>query len=344
VTPAAQNNKALLVLTDGHENTVEMIADVMSSITIPVYAIGMGTAAVIQPASLAALTTVSGGYVVLTDTMDDSTRYKVAKYLVQMVAAVSGTSLVLDPGGFLRPGITLEIPFSICREDRTFTALFMMDGSALASFELVTPDGVHIRSADVNRFVRFAAGKRSSRFRVSLPLTVEHEREHQGTWRAVLSISQESYERNLVALEGRTRPGPHGFPYEFVVLAESDLRVSNRVQSHGNAPGSTVAISTVLTSRSQGLNGATVEAHVRWPDGTERSLTLRPLGRGAYEESFAASQVGVYECRIVARGSGSRADAFTREETLTAHIWQESAVTPADLSRSREIDSSRRME
>src|SRR5262245_5056411 len=127
VSGATQVQKALIVLTDGYENAPEYIADVMGSISSTVYAIGMGTASAIQPAALAALTASTGGYVTLTDTMDDSTRYQIAKYFVQMLGNVTGASLVLDPGGYIRPGMLIEVPFVICDEDREFTAIVMME-------------------------------------------------------------------------------------------------------------------------------------------------------------------------------------------------------------------------
>jgi hypothetical protein len=53
---ANYQNRALIVLTDGLENTPPMIADVSSSLTDNTFAIGFGQAAAISTAALNAIT------------------------------------------------------------------------------------------------------------------------------------------------------------------------------------------------------------------------------------------------------------------------------------------------
>jgi Mg-chelatase subunit ChlD len=344
VAPAPQARKALLVLTDGYENTPLYIADVIGSISATVYAIGMGTAAVIQPAALSTLTTSSGGYVVLTDTMDDSTRYKVAKYLVQMLGNVTGASLVLDPGGYLRPGMIIEVPFAICGEDREFTAILMMAASAYASYEILTPRGVVVATGMPGGNVRFSPGRQSSCWRVRLPLGEKRDGEQAGMWRARFSISPENFERYRLELHSPGRGIAQGLPYEFVVLSESNLRLTTRVESRLNAVGSTVAMSAVLTSRGLPLDGASASALVVWPDGTKREHALQSVGRGAYEASFVATQEGVYPCRVRVRGYTPKGDPFTREQTMTAHIWNTDTKLSLENARAREAEFKPRTE
>lgn len=340
VTGASQENKALIVLTDGHENAPDYIADVMGSVAAPVYAIGMGTASAIEPASLTSLTTSTGGYVVLTDEMDDSTRYKVAKYFVQMLAAISGSSLVLDPSGFLRPGAPIEIPFEICRQDRSFDAILMIEGSRFIDFELITPSGHRLAGGESGGRARVFLGRRSSRFHVQLPLGDVGKADHAGTWRALLTVSKDGYERNVEEHDLFRRPGAHGLPFLLMVRSESNLKASCRVDATGEAPGSIVNLRTIITDCSQAVDGAVVRAHIRWPDGGETELPLSSRGRGLYEESFTATQAGVYECLIRAQGRSGQGDLFSREETRTVHIWRPNDRRSSDRARAIEISRS----
>src|SRR5678810_8322 len=114
VSSDARPLRGIMVLTDGHENTAPFISGILGGVHTSVYAIGMGTVEALQPDTLMHLTEDTGGYLLLTDKLDARARFRVAKYAMQMLANITGESLVLDPTTVLRPRQRLPIPFSLC--------------------------------------------------------------------------------------------------------------------------------------------------------------------------------------------------------------------------------------
>jgi hypothetical protein len=170
------------------------------------------------------------------------------------------------------------------------------------------------------------------------------KREHAGTWRAVVSLTEADFERYRRELGGErgARPRPQGVAFQFIVTAESNVRMVSRVQARGHSPGSTIGLRVSLSDRGLALDGALVHARVHSPAGGLLDLPLRPSSAGLYEASFVAADEGVYECRVSARGHTARGDAFTREETLTAHAWRGLAPNPERV-RAREAERTPRL-
>lgn len=91
---------AMVVMTDGMENTEKYIADVIDSIVNEeVFAIGVGTAEQLQPAALDALTSGTGGYLLLTGNLTENDTFLLEKYYLQILAGVNTNEVVLDPRG-----------------------------------------------------------------------------------------------------------------------------------------------------------------------------------------------------------------------------------------------------
>lgn len=92
------DNKAIIVFTDGQETAPQYIADVAPSITNRTFAVALGRAENIAPAALTALTNGTGGYCLLTGDLGIDSRYKLAKYFLQVLAGVKNEDIVVDPG------------------------------------------------------------------------------------------------------------------------------------------------------------------------------------------------------------------------------------------------------
>jgi von Willebrand factor type A domain/Common central domain of tyrosinase len=77
------DQQALIVFTDGLENTPLFIADVMSSINSRTYAVGLGTAQQVSTGALNALTNGTGGYLLLSGPLSTSVDdyFRLTKYL-----------------------------------------------------------------------------------------------------------------------------------------------------------------------------------------------------------------------------------------------------------------------
>ena len=105
---AGFTDQAIVVFTDGEENTSLFIDDVKSSINDRVFAIGLGTVQQVNPVALNKLVNNTGGYILLTDQLGPNDNLKLGKYFVQISAGVTNTEVVVDPEGLLGPGVGVE--------------------------------------------------------------------------------------------------------------------------------------------------------------------------------------------------------------------------------------------
>jgi von Willebrand factor type A domain len=340
VAPTAPGRRAIMVLTDGHENAAAHITDVMDEVTADVYAVGMGTAGVLQPDKLNTLTSETGGYLVLTGKMDETERYNVAKYFLQILAAASGDTVISDPQGTIRPGEVAQVPFQIARTDHSFDAVVMIEKHESIAVELRAPDGTRIAVDSLPDGVGYQAGDRVRRFRVSLPVQIARTKHHAGAWRVVLSMTGD---RDRFVEDWRARGGSGralGIPYAAIVTGRSDKHMDCRVSQTGFEPGAVVSLSARVTDRRQPMQWEMrVFVDVHSPDGAVRTIEMNRSHVGTFESTFAAAQLGVYTCRFRAKGRTRVGDAFTREHSLTAQVWH---PTPTDDDRVRKRESKRR--
>ena len=132
------NSKSIFVFTDGHETASKYIADVSDQINDRVFAIGLGKAENIKPSALNAIVNSNGGYLLLTDTLDDNSIFKLAKYFLQILAGVNNEEVVLDPDGTLFAGQEHRIPFNLTEADITSDVILMLPRPQLIDFHLET--------------------------------------------------------------------------------------------------------------------------------------------------------------------------------------------------------------
>ena len=100
LTPVTNfDQKAMVVFTDGLENTSLYIADVMGSINDRTFAIGLGTAQQVSVSALTALAQNTGGRLLLSGPLgtaiDDA--FRLSKFFIQVLAGVTNTNVVTDP-------------------------------------------------------------------------------------------------------------------------------------------------------------------------------------------------------------------------------------------------------
>lgn len=313
--------RGMIVLTDGHENTPPFILDVMETITTPVYAIGMGTAEVIQPDTLEALTAKTGGYLLLTDTLNNTARFKVAKYALQMLSDIMDESVVLDPATALRPRQRLSIPFPLCADDRACEVMLLTPWPDLVKMTVTAPNGtvVETRGRGTRRF----AGTCIVGHRFLLPVMEAHA----GTYHVVLEIADEQAERVLLErCKARGKRVP-SMPCSVMVTAKSSVRMKCRALTASTRPGSRVTLRATLSRRGQGYDARVrVAARIRKRGEHASSVQLMPVGNGVFEGTFTASSTGVYECVIRATGTTPDRQRFRREQTVTAQVWPETAL------------------
>jgi hypothetical protein len=312
------DNKAIVVFTDGLENTSKYIADVGNLITERTFAIGLGTAQQVSTAALTALTKGTGGYLLisgaLSSAIDDY--FRLSKYFLQILAAVTNNNIVKDPSGYIFPGQEVRVPFTLNSSDIDATAILMTD-MPIGQFALETPAGHLVGPAEALALgATVAAGTNMLYYRFALPLLGGGKPAHAGVWHAVLSISTEGHQ-----WMPDSRIGKNGVRYNVSVQTYSNVRMVASLTQSSFEPGATLLMHATLTEFGIPLAGiGKVKTELRRPDGTQTVIWLAEIEPGIFETAVVASLTGVYQFRVLANGWTHRGEAFTREQLLTGVI------------------------
>jgi hypothetical protein len=320
--------KAILVFTDGLENTPPKIQSVINSIDAHTFAIGLGNPEQISTTALNAITSATGGYTYITGALGptDEDFYKLTKYFLQILAGVTNTDIVIDPVGFLPRSAEIRVPFDIADVDIETTVVLSVDLPAV-DIHLLTPSGKKITPADAPRLnVHFSNAGLTSLYRFTFPVTAESKEESVGQWVAVLHINEAQFKEHCRGDKNSpTSPTPcrrGGTRYNVSVYAWSNLHLRANVYQDSFLPGSIMTVRTLLDEYGVPFRGSThVVSHVSRPDGTSFNLSLGKTNDGVYEGDFKAVVQGVYTFRVVARGSTTNGLPFSREAMLTAAVF-----------------------
>ena len=331
------DKKALVVFTDGFETAAKYIADVTALIDDEVFAVGLGTANELNPAALNDICNDHGGYLLLTDALDDNDTFKLAKYFLQIQAGVSNEDVVVDPGGYVAPGQKVTVPFVLSEADISADAIVLLPFQDVLDVAVETPQGDVIDEANAAGFptVTRVVRPNMTYYRMTLPVddggTVHA---HAGMWQLVLTVDPKMFKRYLSVL----RDGPdkayldavaHGVQYSALVHAYSNLRMACSLSQDSYEPGAKLLLRCMLTEYGQPLQtSASVRAALTLPDGSTSTLNLTGVGAGAYETTVTAAIPGIYWFVVSATGSTSRHTPFTRQQVVTGAVWRGGDTPP----------------
>ena len=314
------DNKAIIVFTDGLENTSKYIADVKGLITDRTFAIGLGTAQQVSASALTAVTNGTGGYLLLSGTLSTAIDdyFRLSKYFLQILAAVTNNHIVKDPSGYITPGQKVRVPFTLNSSDIDATAILMTDRSII-QFALETPAGYLVSPAEAHALgATVSAGTNMLYYRFGLPLLGGGKPAHAGVWHAVLSIDDQTFFGETTHAFATANTGQNGARYNVSVQAYSNLRMVATLTQNSFEPGATLMLRATLSEFGIPLGGnANVRAECHRPDGTQTVVSLAEAEPGVFEAKVRASLAGVYQFRVLANGWTHRGEAFTREQLLT---------------------------
>jgi hypothetical protein len=329
--------KAMVVLTDGNENTAPYIADVAASINASTFAIGFGTPDNVSAAALNALTQNHDGYLLVTGAIDADNRFRLIKYYLQILAGINNASVVLDPQGELVVGAVHRIPFQVSEADMGLDVHLLCPAPHLVDFRLETPGGQIIdpASAAAEPAIERVDIDGAAFYRLSLPaLAGQAQDGHAGRWHAVLGIGGRGRrDPDLLAqrLKGRS------LPYSLLVHAYSNLVFRAIAHQSGFEPGAVAQVLAHLREYDVPVEGrARVWAEVTRPDGVVVTLPLAERDGGQFEATLPTAQAGVYALRIRASGVTFHGRRFQREQTLTVVTFPGGDREP-DPGRGREV-------
>ncbi len=307
---------AMVVLTDGVENTPPRIVDVSSSITAHTFAIGLGLPYNISVAALNALTLGHNGYLLVTGALTPDQRTRLTKYFLQILAGITNANVVLDPAGLLVKGVEHRIPFTLSETDYGFDAYVLTPHPQLVEYALEAPDGSILDAGSIGGLgtTELLVRNGVAFYRASLPaIPSRAEGSHGGTWYARLRLRRGDFNPTV----GNNPQG--SLAYDFLVHSYSNLVFRAHSSQASLEPGASVRMTATLKEYDVPVGArASVWAEVLRPDATSFKVPLADHGQDQYEGSFATTVPGVYSMRIRANGYTFAGSLFTREQTLTA--------------------------
>jgi murein tripeptide amidase MpaA len=315
--------KALIVLTDGHENQPRYLSEISALINDRVFAIGLGTPEEIEPIALDTLTHGTGGYLLMTGTLDEEDPYRLEKYFLQILAGVTNDQVVLDPDGWLPFGGSQAIPFDLNEADQSVDTILLIPYPGLVRMRLRTPGGAILDAS--SPALKWTQADQLGFYRFTLPVPGAYAAEGPGRWQILLD-----WQRNWKQLWNRqdkeqlfaASTGRHALRYKALVHAQSDLEMSATVGQTKRTPGAVVTVRVSLTQYgSIPIRNARVHALVRYPDLSTVPFYLAPVADGVYETAFTASLSGTYTIQITGEGRTLRGLPFTRQTVRTAAVW-----------------------
>jgi hypothetical protein len=324
---AGFQDKALIVFTDGLENTPPMIADVLGDIDQRTFAIGLGNAQQVSTAALTALTHGTGGNLLLTGLLSSSTEdyFLLSKYFLQILAGVTNTDIVRDPTGFITHGSVVTTPFVLNETDIESTVVLLTDIPAV-DLAIQTPAGDLITPANAAAVgVNYSDAGTKRYYRYTLPVAIGAGA-RAGTWKAILKLNDAEFRKYCgEQAHGAATHAPcarNGVRYSVTAMAWSNLRMRAQLSQNSLEPGATMTLRAVLDEYGVPVaRRAGVTAEMTRPDGTSDVLALTEVQDGIHEASTVAAQSGVYRFHVMASGTTMRGLPFTREQLLTGAVF-----------------------
>lgn len=329
-TMSGYDSTSLVVFTDGEENRHQFIADVSDHINDRTFAVALGRAENIKPAGLNAITNGTGGYCVLTGELDNNSRYKLAKYFLQILAGVKNDEVVVDPEVVVPIGHTIDVPFYLTDADTVIDVIFLTQFPFLVQLTLITPDGEEIDPG----FMSSLGGRNYTKvgddivyYRMTLPTPIGSGA-HGGQWIARYYLAKEtfSYEgemRRRLTEADLISISEHGLRGTMLVHASSHLKMVVDVEQKSLEPGSDVLLRATLTEYDLALaQRAAVHVAITEPTGSRFGIDLQEVAPGVFEGPLSVGAEGAWTLLFRAKGQALRGAAFTREQVRTVSAWK----------------------
>lgn len=333
------DNKALLLLTDGLENEPQTIADAIGAGATDnrTFAIGLGNEFQVNTGALNAIAGSTGGNLLLSGvlTPDTDDFFRVKKFFLQILAAVTNTSIVRDPTGYINVGTRIKVPFCLTEADINCRVILLTD-YPVVRLAVETPDGKVIDPTNAAAFgVTFKVSGTTETSSFNLPLAFLGQHIQAGTWNAILEVIDWAGLKRRVADLREKNPNAagslqgKGARYSVSMHSFSNLRMTAGITQNAYAPGSTITLRAGLKEYNLSVEKrAHVQAELEYPDHTHATLALAETQPGIFETAMVGNIPGIYRFTIVAKGVTYKGALFTREQILNAAIFRGQDVPP----------------
>lgn len=327
---------ALLLLTDGIENRLETIAGAIGvgAVDNRTFAVGLGNEFQVNTGALNSISGSTGVLLsgILTNGTDDF--FRVKKFFLQILAAVTNTSIVRDPVGYINGGTKITLPFLLSEADINCRVILLTD-FPVVKLSVETPNGDVINEANAAGFgVTFKTSGSTKTSSFNLPIAFQAKKMQVGTWNAVLEIDAALFKRTLSVLRDKDPAAAanlqgKGARYCVSIHSFSNLRMNASVSQNAYDPGSTFTLRAKLKEYDLPVEKrAAVNAHFEYPDHTHGVLPLAEIQPGVFEATMVANMPGIYRFTTEAKGVTYRGAPFTREQILNAAVFRGIADIP----------------
>lgn len=329
---ASYDNAAILLLTDGIENRPETILSAISAGAVDnrTFAVGLGNEFQVNTGALNSISGSTGGNLLLSGILTNGTDdfFRVKKFFLQILAAVTNISIVRDPVGYINGGTKIKIPFLLSEADINCRVILLTD-FPVVKLSVETPDGKVIDEANAAGFgVTFKTSGSTKTASFNLPIAFQAKKIQAGTWNAVLEIDAALFKRTLSVLRDKDPAAAanlqgKGARYCVSIHSFSNLRMNASVSQNAYDPGSTFTLRAKLKEYDLPVDKrAAVNAHLEYPDHTHGVLPLAEIQPGVFEATMVANMPGIYRFTTEAKGVTYRGAPFTMEQILNAAVFR----------------------
>lgn len=330
--PAGERRHVMVVLSDGEENQVPEIGDVVDPIQaanadLSMYSVGVGDD--FEEDKLQLITNVGNGYHQVSGDLSGLDVFDLETFYFKIFANAVGLELIVDPTvavpvGGNQPVIAHRARVTSSDRSATFVIL---DSPVLRDFyqlELVAPNGLVMGPGVLaaESTVHYLQRQTYTICKVILPDPTASP-ELLGDWVVRLTprgwdpdkLGSRLHEERRVVGWVRHRPNLALAPVGFAAAVASNYRMNVQVTAQSYAPGSAVLLTAALTDRGWPMAGGRIEVDVTAPDGTVvQRIPLRPQGAGTWVGEFSATGApGSYGFLFRSRGRNGFGEVVPRE-------------------------------
>jgi hypothetical protein len=326
---ATSNQRAMLVLTDGIENTgttIESARDTVNAKTPAqrVFAVGLGLNQLSR--SIRDIANVNRGVAFVTGDLVGDKEFLLQKLFAQILSDVGNDAFVRDPKYILNKQEKIAVDVFIGEVDLTadFVVVTRPGSFKYGRAWLEAPNGNLLYPQDIGNYPgsQYLARDTSLLFRLTFPIFAADLTGHVGRWRVWLE--------NTATTGGTSGDAP--FVCAVIVRAYSNLRFHGWVEQEAYTPGSEVRFT--FQPSLYGLPApamAPAQARVIFPDGSSELVTLSSDEEYRYSGSIPnTEQFGLYgiDCQLgILTPSGL---PVTRSRYMTAFILPPGKDKPPD--------------
>jgi hypothetical protein len=330
---AVANSRALIVLTDGIQNSAPDIPTATTTVAGKnprqrVFAVGLGLNQLED--QLVQIASVTNGVAQITGDLVGEREFLLQKLYVQILSDVSDEAFVRDPVETLPAGGTNATDVFIGEVDvaADFIVVFRPTPAYPKYIQvwLEAPDGTIIRPADAGTLfpnVSYIEHASHLYFRWQFPAFPDRPNAHVGRWRVWVGSLVEVFTGTTMSVNARWHETAT-LHYSVMCKARSDLRLGGYLTQASYEPGSrmTVVLEPTLYGVPVALD-APVEVRFKRPDGVPRIIPLSLNTHGQYTGEFDdTGLVGNYGVSAEVWATSPAGARVTRYRHLTGLIFR----------------------